>query len=70
VLPEALGTDYGTAKPRCDDILNPHYRLWLSKGEGVEHRTQRAMRGTFDRTVATYKVSLKYTKLPAETRAS
>ena len=51
-------------------MINPHYRLWLSKGEGVEHRTQRAMRGTFDWMVATYKVSPKYTKLPAETRAS
>jgi len=51
-------------------MINAHFRLWLSKGEDVEHRTQRAMRGTFDWMVATYKVSPKYTKLPAETRAS
>jgi len=24
VASEALGTDYGTAKRRCDDVLNPH----------------------------------------------
>jgi hypothetical protein len=70
VLPEALGTDYGAAKQRCDDVLNPHYRSWLAKGEGVEAGTERAMRGTFDWMVATYKVSPKYTKLPAETRSS
>jgi hypothetical protein len=70
VLPEALGTDYGTAKQRCDDVLNPHYRSWLAKGEGVEPETGRAMRGTFDWMVATYKTSPKYTKLPADTRSS
>jgi hypothetical protein len=67
VPPEALGTDYGTAK-RCDDVLNPHYRAWLTKGD--EPGASQAMRGTFDWMVATYKVSPKYTKLPAETRSS
>jgi hypothetical protein len=70
VLPEALGADYGAAKQRCDDVLNPHYRSWLAKGEGVEPGTERAMRGTFDWMVATYKASPKYTRMPAETRSS
>jgi hypothetical protein len=30
VVPEALGTDYGAAKQRCDEVLNPHYRSWLA----------------------------------------
>jgi hypothetical protein len=50
----ALGTDYDAAKQRCDDVLNPHYRSWLAKGERVEAGTERAMRGTFDWMVATY----------------
>src|ERR1019366_2365663 len=70
VQPEALGVDYGAAKQRCDDVLNPHYRAWLTKGEGVEPGTERAMRGTFDWMVATYKASPKYTRMPAETRSS
>jgi hypothetical protein len=70
VLPEALGTDYGTAKQRCDDILNKHYRSWLSKGEGTEPGTERALRGTFDWLVEIYKASPKYAKLPADTRSS
>jgi len=69
VLPEALGTDYGAAKQRCDDVLNRHYRSWLKKGEG-EPGTERAMPGTFDWMVAVYKVSPKYTKRPADTRSS
>jgi hypothetical protein len=68
--PEALGTDYGAAKQRCDDVLNPHYRSWLSKGEGVGPGRERAMRGTFDWMVAIYKASPKYTKLPADSRSS
>jgi hypothetical protein len=70
VLPEALGTDYGKAKQRCDEVLNPHYRSWLAKGEGVEPAAERVMRGTFDWMVTVYKVSPKYTKLPADTRSS
>src|SRR5450631_127517 len=70
VRPEALGADYGVAKQRCDDVLNPHYRSWLSKDEGLEPGTDRATRGTFDWMVATYKVSPKYTKLPADTQSS
>jgi hypothetical protein len=70
VVPEALGADYGAAKQRCDDVLNPHYRSWLTKGDGTEVGTKPGMRGSFDWMVATYKVSPKYTKLPADTRSS
>jgi hypothetical protein len=69
LLAESLGPDYGAAKQRCDEVLNPHYRSWLGK-EGVEAATDRAIRGTFDWMVATYKISPKYTKLPGETRLS
>jgi hypothetical protein len=69
VLPEALGTDYGAAKQRCDDVLNRHYRAWL-KGEDVASGAGRAAHGTFDWMVSVYKVSPKYTKLPVDTRSS
>jgi len=67
VTSEALGTDYGEAKRRCDEILNPHYKTWLN--EGAEATTWVAL-GTFDWMVAVYKASPKYTKLPAKTRSS
>jgi hypothetical protein len=68
-LPEALGADYGAAKRRCDEVLNPHYRSWLTNGESApEHG--KAAHGTFDWMVAVYKASPKYTKRPAETRSS
>lgn len=31
---EALGMDYGTAKARCDDILNPAFEDWRLRGQG------------------------------------
>jgi hypothetical protein len=69
VTSEALGTDYGTAKKRCDDILNPHYKAWLNKGyEGEAPSNLRI--GSFDWLVSVYKASPKYTKLPPETRSS
>ncbi len=52
ILPEALGTDYGAAKRRCDEVLNRHYRAWLGRG-GVNAGTERAVSGTFDWMVAT-----------------
>jgi hypothetical protein len=67
VEPEALGTDYGAAKARCDDVLNHHYKAWLNKGERIEAGS---VRGTFDWMVAVFKASPKYTKLPADTRSS
>jgi len=65
--PEALGTDYGTAKRRCDEILNPHYRAWLRGGEA---ETTGAETGSFDWMVAIYKRSHRYTERGEETRAS
>src|ERR1700704_6495447 len=60
VTSEALGTDYGGAKKRCDDILNPHYKAWLNKGQ--ERETPSNLRiGSFDWLVSVYKTSPKYT---------
>ena len=70
VSAEALGTDYGEAKKRCDDVLNPHYRAWLRNGEASPDGASAITRGTFDWMVSIYKASPKYTKLPAETRSS
>jgi hypothetical protein len=56
VLSEALGTDYAAAKNRCDTVLNPHYRSWLTKGEDSAEEGKAPARGTFDWMVATYKV--------------
>jgi hypothetical protein len=67
VTSEALGTDYGVAKKRCDEVLNPHYKAWLTKGEEGENRLEV---GSFDWLVSVYKASPKYTNLPAETRSS
>jgi hypothetical protein len=67
VEPEALGTDYGAAKARCDDVLNRHYKAWLTKSEAVEPG---AARSSFDWMVGIYKNSPKYTKLPPDTRSS
>ena len=68
VTSEALGTDYGEAKKRCDDVLNPHYKSWLNQGAKTASSNLRA--GTFDWMVSIYKASPKYTKLPAETKSS
>jgi hypothetical protein len=69
ITSEALGTDYGAAKKRCDDILNPHYKALLNKGlEGEAPSNLRI--GSFDWLVSVFKASPKYTKLPAETRSS
>jgi integrase len=69
VTSEALGTDYGAAKRRCDEILNPHYKAWLNKGlEGEAPSNLRI--GSFDWMVSVFKSSPKYTKLPIETRSS
>jgi hypothetical protein len=65
---EALGSDFGQAKKRCDDVLNPHYRAWLSDGEALSLTTP--TRGTFDWMASVYKRSPRYSQLPAETRSS
>jgi hypothetical protein len=63
---EALGADYGAAKDRCDDYLNPLFKSWLTGGSDVEAR---APVGSFDWLVADYKSSKKYTKRPLRTRS-
>ncbi|MGL3208318.1 tyrosine-type recombinase/integrase [Bradyrhizobium sp. BR 1433] len=68
VTPEALGTDYGAAKQRCDEILNPHYQTWL-KGE-TSALVAGVSVGTWDWMVGIYKKSPRYTGRPAETRKS
>ncbi|WP_461353783.1 hypothetical protein [Bradyrhizobium sp. USDA 4454] len=69
MLPEALGTDYGIAKRKCDDVLNPHYRAWLTHGE-ADLASPRAPSGTWDWMVGIYKQSPKYKSKGAETRSS
>lgn len=67
VTPEALGTDYATAKRRCDDVLNPHYQTWL---RGSDAAAPGAELGTFDWMVTVYKKSHRYTERGAETKSS
>jgi hypothetical protein len=64
-----LGTDYGAAKKRCDDVLNPHYKAWLNKDVAAALPSNITI-GSYDWMVSVYKVSPKYTKLPPETRDS
>ncbi|GJD36781.1 hypothetical protein [Methylobacterium aerolatum] len=66
---EALGQDYGTAKARCDDVLNPQFDAWrLESALPVEANRVRV--GTFDWLVTLYKSSPKYTGKPPQTRRS
>jgi len=67
VQAEALGTDYGNAKQRCDDVLNPQLDAWRIGGEV---RQAPVTPGTFDWLVSTYKSNPKYKDLPARTRKS
>jgi hypothetical protein len=66
---EPLGSDYGNAKSRCDEILNPQFDAWVRREEAVAPPTK-SVGGTFDWMVATYKSSPKYQELPAKTRKS
>lgn len=59
-MPEALGGDYAIAKRKCDDVLNPHYKAWLTNGE-ADLSAPRAPSGTWDWMVGVYKTSPKYT---------
>jgi hypothetical protein len=69
VLQEALGTDYAIAKRRCDEVLNPHYKAWLTHGE-ADLSLPRAPSGTWDWMVGIYKSSQKYTGKGDDTRSS
>jgi hypothetical protein len=65
---EALGTDYGEAKLRCDQVLNPQFTAWRTKGAISESPLPI---GTFDWMTGLYKAHRKYTSLPHKTaRAS
>jgi hypothetical protein len=64
---EALGTDYGAAKARCDDYLNPLFSSWRTGDESDAKRSFAV--GSFDWLVADYKGAKRYTKLPARTRS-
>ena len=68
VQAEALGSDYGSAKQRCDQVLNPQYLAWLKEGDFDP--SVALMRGTFDWMVSIYKQSRQYKKLPTETQSS
>jgi hypothetical protein len=66
---EALGTDYGDAKKRCDEILNPQFDAWR-KREEIAPPSDRVALGTFDWMVSIYKSSPHYKKLASKTRKS
>ena len=66
---EALGTDYGEAKKRCDELLNPQFEAWRKRGE-IAPSSNNTASGTFDWMVAIYKSSPLYQKLAAKTRKS
>ena len=68
--PQALGNDYGQAKQRCDEILNPQFGAWLAGGSPVTIKADRPLIGTFDWLVSVYKALPKYTRRPEKTRKS
>jgi hypothetical protein len=65
---EALGTNYGTSKQRCDDVLNPQLDAWRRADSSSV--TDGARPGTFDWMVGVYKTSPKYQNLDSKTRKS
>ena len=67
VAAEPLGTDYADAKRRCDDVLNPQFDAWRTRGEVL---SEGARHGTFNWMVAVYKSHPKYKERPARTRKS
>jgi hypothetical protein len=63
----ALGTDYGVAKSRCDDLLNVHFDAWRSRDEAPSF-PEHAPVGSFDWMVSVYKSSPKFQGRGAKTR--
>ena len=61
-----LGTDYGAAKQKCDEVVNPQFLAW--RGKGPEDATPVANPGTFDWMVSIYRQTTRYTELPDKTR--
>jgi hypothetical protein len=70
ITSEALGTDYGAAKARCDTFLNPAFDSWRTDGATDQGVQPRAIVGSLDWAFATYRSKAKYSKRPARTRAS
>jgi integrase len=66
---DALGTDYGEAKRRCDEIHNPQFCSWRTGGE-VGDAPGRNEVGTFDWMAALFRQSPKFSGLPPMTRRS
>jgi hypothetical protein len=64
---EPLGTDYGEAKRRCDELLNPTFAEWRGRG-GTSAPLGQAAIGTFDWLVGVYKSSPKYSSKSEKTR--
>jgi hypothetical protein len=58
---EALGTDYGEAKRRCEEILNPQLDAWRTKPDTPNCESKGGV-GTFDWMVALAKSSPKWPK--------
>lgn len=67
VGPIALGGDYGVAKARCDEIINPQFDARRTKGEALAINA--TLHGTFDWMVGVYKASPQYKDLKPGTRA-
>lgn len=59
---EALGSDYGAAKARCDSALNPQFDDWRI-GNDIKAPLPSTRAGTFDWMVALYKQAPQYKKL-------
>jgi hypothetical protein len=58
---EALGNDYGEAKRRCDEILNPQLDAWRTKADTPSGESKGGV-GTFDWMAALAKSSPKWPK--------
>jgi hypothetical protein len=67
VKPEALGQDYGAAKKRCDEVLNPQFDAWRGRETPTEKQSALQV-GTFDWMVSSFKKSPQYTGKSAEYR--
>jgi hypothetical protein len=68
VRSESLGVDYGQAKRRCDEVLNPGFDAWRT-GNSAEP-IERLAADSFDWLVAVYKSSPRYRQLPQKTQRS
>jgi len=66
---ESLGGDYGEAKRRCDEILNPQFDAWRTRSTAPIVEAA-AKVGTFDWLTGIYRSSPKFTDRPPRTRKS